>query len=663
MEKIVIDLEVNSDKGIEDVNALNKSIKGLNREISETSKKSSKELNKVGNEANKSVAGASVQVANLGKAGKTGARGLGYVTSAFRGIGIALKAAGIGLILTVLTAITELMRKNQSVLDSFETVVNLISVSFSALGDALSNAYSGIKEAGGGFEALGKVMSGLLTIAIAPLKLGFYQLKLAMETLKVGYESMFGDDKSIKAAKAAVEETKISIMELALETVKAGKKVVNNIGDAITEVVDGTVAVVNELGKIDPKKLVETASNMTKLGNSAEVAASKQSGLVEEFDRLAEKQRQLRDDTSLSIEDRKKANQELGKILEDQEKAMIKQADAQLASARAQYVINGNQENYIALIDAETNRKGVLAAIEGKRSEQKVNEVALLKEEIDLTNSAGEADSALNIQKQKFAAEQILNEQLRLEALIDINEREKIIEEERLQAIIDLANAGTQAKIDAQIALDEFTLTNAEENATLTKELGLKKVADAKAVADAEAAIRQGNLNNVGAGFALLGQLAGKNKALQSAALIGESAVGIAKTVINTQAANSAAVLKYALIPGGLALAAAEKSINNIGAGISIATNVAATAKGLSQLGGGGSAPSGGSIGGRGGGGSAPSLPSLPPSFNVVGASDTNQLADAIGGQSQEPVKAYVVSGDVTSAQSMDRNIVEGASI
>jgi len=69
---------------------------------------------------------------------------------------------------------------------------------------------------------------------------------------------------------------------------------------------------------------------------------------------------------------------------------------------------------------------------------------------------------------------------------------------------------------------------------------------------------------------------------------------------------------------------------------------------------------------GGGGGGSAPSIPaapSLPPAFNVVGASDTNQLADAIGGQSQEPTRAYVVSGDVTSAQSMDRNIIDGASI
>ena len=60
-----------------------------------------------------------------------------------------------------------------------------------------------------------------------------------------------------------------------------------------------------------------------------------------------------------------------------------------------------------------------------------------------------------------------------------------------------------------------------------------------------------------------------------------------------------------------------------------------------------------------GGGGSV----SQPPAFNVVGASSTNQLADAIGGQSQEPVRAFVVSNDVTTAQSMDRNIVDGASI
>ncbi len=54
---------------------------------------------------------------------------------------------------------------------------------------------------------------------------------------------------------------------------------------------------------------------------------------------------------------------------------------------------------------------------------------------------------------------------------------------------------------------------------------------------------------------------------------------------------------------------------------------------------------------------------SIPPAFNIVGASETNQLADAIGGQTQIPTKAFVVASDVSTAQEMDRNIIEGASI
>ena len=52
-----------------------------------------------------------------------------------------------------------------------------------------------------------------------------------------------------------------------------------------------------------------------------------------------------------------------------------------------------------------------------------------------------------------------------------------------------------------------------------------------------------------------------------------------------------------------------------------------------------------------------------PPAFNVVGASGETQLADAIGGQTQKPTRAFVVSNDVTTAQELDRNIIEGASI
>lgn len=65
--------------------------------------------------------------------------------------------------------------------------------------------------------------------------------------------------------------------------------------------------------------------------------------------------------------------------------------------------------------------------------------------------------------------------------------------------------------------------------------------------------------------------------------------------------------------------------------------------------------------GGGGGGGSA-AAPPVTPRFNVVGTSGANQIAQTIG-QDLPVVKAYVVANDVTTAQSLNRNIVSSASL
>ena len=57
------------------------------------------------------------------------------------------------------------------------------------------------------------------------------------------------------------------------------------------------------------------------------------------------------------------------------------------------------------------------------------------------------------------------------------------------------------------------------------------------------------------------------------------------------------------------------------------------------------------------------SAPSIVPQFNTVGASGTNQLASILGGQQEQPIRAFVVSGDVSTAQEMDRNIISSASL
>jgi hypothetical protein len=70
------------------------------------------------------------------------------------------------------------------------------------------------------------------------------------------------------------------------------------------------------------------------------------------------------------------------------------------------------------------------------------------------------------------------------------------------------------------------------------------------------------------------------------------------------------------------------------------------------------------SVGGvTGASGSAPAPQIQPPNFNVVGASPINQLTEAIAGQQQQPVQAYVVANDVTTAQSALRARIETAGI
>ena len=57
-----------------------------------------------------------------------------------------------------------------------------------------------------------------------------------------------------------------------------------------------------------------------------------------------------------------------------------------------------------------------------------------------------------------------------------------------------------------------------------------------------------------------------------------------------------------------------------------------------------------------GGGASAPAIQA--PDFNIVGQSGINQLSEALQAQSDKPVKAYVVSKDISTAQELDRNKV-----
>jgi hypothetical protein len=621
MENKEINLKINSN--IDDVT---KEIKSLNKNLDNTTD----------------------VVKDVGKSTKEVEKNTKTLADGFKGVGLAIKAMGIGLVISAMGTLKEVFMSNQKVADTvatgFGTVVNV----FTKVVDVVVSVVEKVNKSSEGFKGLSAVISGLITLSLTPLKLGFYAISLAIDEARLAWEeSFFGDEdpKTIEKLNKRISETKDNIVEVGKDAVDAGKKVANNIGDAITEVgavVEGTI---NGVSKISVSAAYEQAKANTQLQNTAKLAEANQARLVEQYDRQAEKLRQIRDNDLISIDDRIKANNDLKDVLDKQQKAMIGQADMQIAAARNTYEMNKSIENQVALTNALANREGVLAQVEGLRSEQIANNIALTKEKTALQQSELEGITNLSIEQKKFNAELEKDDLLRLQKQKAVLEEEKAIELARLQSKIDAAALGTQARIDAE---NEYKTKSQEiNNEIITNKAETDQVIldQEKAVAEGKKAIQDASFAAMEGGINLLKGLFEKNKAIQKGLLLVESAVGIAKIVTNTVAADAADGLVAATMgPAGIAYKATKFTLNRINAGIGIAANIAATAKALSALGGGGSSSKPDMGGGAGGGGAA-------PQFNVVGQGGANQIAESMANRESQPVRAFVVGQDVSTQQ------------
>jgi hypothetical protein len=240
---------------------------------------------------------------------------------------------------------------------------------------------------------------------------------------------------------------------------------VNNTVDQVTEaVVEGTAAIANYVSET-----FKANQELVKLQNNAKLAAAQQAKLAEQYDREAELQRQVRDNTSESIQTRIDANKKLGEILDKQEKAELASAQAQVAAASATFQHNKTIDNQVALTQALAGVDGVRAKIAGLRSEQLVNEIGLNKELNELYKTQIQSTTDLALNQQKFAADSIKNENDRLKAQRTVLEEEKKIQLERLQSEIDKYKEGTQDRVNAEIEfnakkqeLDQALATNAQ---------------------------------------------------------------------------------------------------------------------------------------------------------------------------------------------------------
>ena len=597
-KKIVID--VDAVKAAGGLDKLKDSLKEVNKEVEETQESSSKALDGVGKNAKKS------------------SKGVGGLSKGFKGLGVAMKAAGIGLVIAALAKLSDIFMKNQKVADLFNTVFEAVSIAFNDFvgfivdnSDVVVDFFKNIFE--NPLESVKALGASIKDNIVERFESFLDTLGYLASAVKKVFSGDFAG--ALDDVKSAGKES-IDVITGVNDTFDKGAEFVEKNKDAIKGYITNTI---------------KAAEENVKLANAAELAAAQQSLLVEKYDIQAEQLRQIRDEERNSIEDRRKANDQLLEVLAEQEKAMLAQADAQLRSAQAELDKNASIENQVALTEALANKQGVLAQIEGFRSEQKANDLALDREELELTNSKLESESTLSIERKRFNAEQIEDEVQRLEALKQIDLLEAEQEAIRLQAIVDNANAGTQAKVDAQIALDEFMEQSRQTNLTRDTE-----IADAtNKLEENKKEVKISTLEAVSGALNGLSALAGENAEAQKG-------IGIAQAIIDTFIGAD-----KALAQGGIAGPIAAAGI--IATGLANVKTIASTkipkAKGSSA-----------------GVSSGQSVPQ-PPSFNIVGATETSQLAEAVGSQTQQPVQAYVVANDVTTAQSLENNIVEGATL
>jgi hypothetical protein len=239
------------------------------------------------------------------------------------------------------------------------------------------------------------------------------------------------------------------------------------------------------------------------------------------------------------------------------------------------------------------------------------------------------------------------------------------------KAAQDAIDAEKKAKDDQAILDEEARIKRESDNydARLAgiRERNAKELAEKQAFEESKRAMEDATINHTKAGIGILSSLAGESKALQATALIAENAVGIAETVMSASKSISARTAAHNAIPlmigafpnpakiaDGISLPI-DIASTKLSASIGVATSGIALAKGLAALGKGGAGAGGGANLGGG-----DTVGATAPAFNLVEGSESNAIQQSIQGQ-ESAVKAFVVSGEVTTAQSADRNIVEGS--
>lgn len=284
-------------------------------------------------------------------------------------------------------------------------------------------------------------------------------------------------------------------------------------------------------------------------------------------------------------------------------------------------------------LEIENQRRRISAMKEGEEGyfeAQTQLRVLLAQKDVEATKAAEEEKARIAAEEKARKDKAAADEEARVKK--EFESRQKLNQVVKIED--DLAVARLQNKIKAETTLFDAGLASNLKSYKDFKDQE-KKIDEVTAKQKLELASQT---------FGALAGILGQNSKVGKAA-------GIAQAIINTYQGVTEVLKNPTTIPEPFG------TIQKIASTATVLASGFQAVRAMQQT----PIPVIGVGGGFGGGGGV--AVATPPQINTVGASGINQLAQTISGQEKQPVRAYVVAGDVTTAQSLERNTVREASI
>jgi hypothetical protein len=463
------------------------------------------------------------------------------------------------------------------------------------------------------------------------------------------YSGLYSLFTLVKNVGVSVGKILKGVFTLDFDALKEGAAGIKDAFTGVAKTFDATYkrfeAGTKEQTKIEKESAEERAKNAKDAADKKKAAEEKAAAEAEKIRQDNLKKAEAADAVELeafkaTLSEREKAEFEAGLKLAEQRKTLAEAGRTDMTAIEEQY--------RITLADIKKKYDDE----EAKKQEEK-DKISLEK-----AKKRGEEERGILL----------TNLQSKFEALDAENERIEFDFE------ADLARLGEQRAILAEqeatelsnTELTEFQKTEIRKKyADARKGIIDSEIATERAAAQAKQDINMAYLQLFEQFGNVLGQVAGKNKALAIAGIIISQAASIGQIIANTGIANAKAVAASPLTFG-----APWTIINSVSAGLSIASTIAGAVKSIQQIN--SAASQAGVTGGGGGGGAAAGSSATPPKPPTVsgaaapqiqsgqGINASSQIAQTIGA-AQKPVRAYVVSGDVSSQQALDRRTSRAA--